>query len=139
MSVVTAPLRMNGTKVSAATMAFGSTWRRMIVKLETPSARAARTKSKFLARRNSARTTETSAIQLNSSRISSSQYTLGSMTLARMMRMSSDGTAAQISTMRWPSRSTSPPKNPCSAPTAMPMMEAMNVSVMPNSTERRKP
>ena len=37
------PLRMNGRKVSVATMALGSTWRHMIAALPTPSARAART------------------------------------------------------------------------------------------------
>ena len=56
---VTAPLRLNGRKVMVATMAFGKTCRNMMTALDTPSARAARTKSKFLARRNSARTTPT--------------------------------------------------------------------------------
>ena len=37
------PLRMNGRKVSVATIAFGSTWRNMITRFRTPSARAART------------------------------------------------------------------------------------------------
>src|SRR5439155_3759504 len=41
--VVIEPLRMNGIKVIVATIAFGSTWRRMITPSETPSARAART------------------------------------------------------------------------------------------------
>jgi hypothetical protein len=38
----------------------------MIVQLDTPSARAARTYSKLRARRNSARTTPTSPVQPNS-------------------------------------------------------------------------
>ena len=52
--------------VSVATIAFGSTWRNMMVSGLTPSALAACTYSKFRARRNSARTTPTSAVQLNS-------------------------------------------------------------------------
>ena len=53
--------------------------------------------------------------------------------------MSSAGTAPQISTTRCPIRSTRPPKKPCKAPTAMPMIEAIKVRVMPNSTDSRKP
>src|SRR6185437_1466663 len=41
--VVIEPVRMKGMKVMVATMALGSTWRQMILKLGTPSARAART------------------------------------------------------------------------------------------------
>ena len=43
VSVVMEPFRMNGRKVSVATIAFGSTWRTMITLFRTPSARAART------------------------------------------------------------------------------------------------
>ena len=43
VSVTTEPLRMNGRKVSVATIALGSTWRNMMVRSPTPSARAART------------------------------------------------------------------------------------------------
>ena len=43
VSVTTAPLVMNGRKVSAATMALGSTCRAMMRGLPTPRARAART------------------------------------------------------------------------------------------------
>jgi len=39
VSVVIEPLRMNGRKVSVATMALGSRWRNMMVRLPTPSAR----------------------------------------------------------------------------------------------------
>ena len=54
------------SSVSVATIAFGSMWRNMITQLLTPSALAARTYSKFRARKNSARTTPTSAGQPNS-------------------------------------------------------------------------
>ena len=43
VSVVMLPFRMNGRKVSVATMALGSTWRYMITASLTPSALAART------------------------------------------------------------------------------------------------
>ena len=43
VSVVMEPFRMNGRKVSVATIAFGSTCRNMITLFRTPSARAART------------------------------------------------------------------------------------------------
>jgi len=59
----------------------------MIVTLPTPSARAALTNSKLRARRNSARTTPTSDVHSNSSRISSSVQKPGMMTLDRMIRM----------------------------------------------------
>ena len=52
--------------VRVATIAFGSRWRNMMTMLDTPSARAASTYSKFRARRNSARTTPTSTVQPNS-------------------------------------------------------------------------
>src|SRR5689334_11610159 len=68
VSVAIEPERMKGRKVSVATMAFGRRCRVMIVKLPTPSARAARTYSKLRARRNSARTTPTKPTQENSRR-----------------------------------------------------------------------
>ena len=71
------PLRMNGRKVSVATMALGSRCRNMMVALETPSARAALTYSKLRARRNSARTTPTSDAHEKSSRMPSSTKKLG--------------------------------------------------------------
>ena len=80
------PLRMNGMKVSVATMALGRRWRQMISRFGRPRARAARTYSKLRARRNSARTTPTSAIQENSSRMPSRIQKLGSMTEAMMIR-----------------------------------------------------
>ena len=63
---------MKGRKVSVATVALGSRCRRMILKSERPSARAAFTYSKLRARRNSARTTCTSDTQENSSKMPSS-------------------------------------------------------------------
>ena len=67
VSVEIEPLRMKGRKVSVATIALGSRWRKMMVRFGTPSARAALTYSKLRARRNSARTTPTKATQENSS------------------------------------------------------------------------
>src|SRR5690606_16686071 len=61
LSVVIEPFRMKGRKVRVATIALGRRWRNMMVRLETPSARAALTYSKLRARRNSARTTPTKA------------------------------------------------------------------------------
>ena len=58
---------MNGRKVSVATIALGKRCRNMMVRLGTPSARAALTYSKLRARRNSARTTPTSATHENNS------------------------------------------------------------------------
>ena len=55
----------NGKNVMVATMAFGKVWRNIITVLLTPRARAARMYSKFRARRNSARTTPTRAVQEN--------------------------------------------------------------------------
>src|SRR5262249_34147141 len=43
VSVVIEPLRMNGRNVIVATVAFGSTWRRIMTRSATPRARAART------------------------------------------------------------------------------------------------
>src|SRR5690606_14522822 len=60
VSVATEPDRMNGMKVSVATMALGSRCLIMMVRLDTPSVRAAATYSKLRARRNSARTIPTS-------------------------------------------------------------------------------
>ena len=56
------PVTMKGSMVMVATMAFGRRWRNMILASETPSARADSTYSKLRARRNSARTTPTSAV-----------------------------------------------------------------------------
>ena len=52
----------------------------MIVRLETPSARAALMYSKFRPRRNSARTTPTSDTQLKRSSIPSNTQKLGAIT-----------------------------------------------------------
>ena len=63
-----------------ATMAFGSRWRNMMTRLETPSARAAWMYSKLRPRRNSARTRPTSDTQENSSRMPSSTKKPGTST-----------------------------------------------------------
>ncbi len=76
---------MNGSSVSVATMAFGSTWRNMMVRFDTPSARAARTYSKFRARRNSALTTPTSAGQPKMQTTATSSQKLRPRMAKRMM------------------------------------------------------
>ena len=76
---------MNGRNVSVETIAFGNTWRIIIFLSDKPSALAARTKSKFRARRNSARTTPTNPIQLKSSINPNSHQKLGSTTLAKII------------------------------------------------------
>ena len=81
-----APVTMNGSMVSVATIALGSMWRNMIVPFDTPSARAARTYSKLRARRNSARTTPTSAVQPNSTIRNTSSQKLRPR-IANMMMM----------------------------------------------------
>ena len=43
VNVVIEPFRMKGRNVSVATIAFGSTWRTIVTRFDTPSARAART------------------------------------------------------------------------------------------------
>src|SRR5215831_288123 len=55
--VVIDPFNTKGRKVKVATVALGSTWRRMMRILESPNARAALTYSKLRVRRHSARTT----------------------------------------------------------------------------------
>ena len=82
VSVVIEPFRMKGMKVSVATMALGSRCLNMILTFESPSARAAEMYSKFRPRRNSARTTPTSATQENSSRMPSRIQKVGSMMAA---------------------------------------------------------
>ena len=67
-SVDIVPVMIKGSIVSMATIALGSMCRNMIVIFPTPSARAARTYSRFRARRNSARTTPTRAVQENNTR-----------------------------------------------------------------------
>ena len=79
------PFRMKGMKVSVATMALGRRCLKMIFGLESPSARAAVTYSKLRARRNSARTTPTSATQEKASRMPSRIQKFGSITAATMM------------------------------------------------------
>ncbi len=45
----------------------------------------------------------------------------------------------QISTMRWKTRSTQPPKKPWQAPATMPMRLEIAATTSANSTEMRKP
>src|SRR5205085_1381226 len=110
VSVITEDDTMNGRNVMVATMAFGSRWRNMITRLETPSARAAWMYSKLRPRRNSARTRPTSDTQENSSRMPSSTKKPGASTEETISRRYSDGIEVQISMKRWNRRSTQPPK-----------------------------
>src|SRR5579884_670409 len=80
VSVITEDDRMNGRKVIVATMAFGSRWRKMMVLLETPRARAAWMYSKLRPRRNSARTRPTNDTQENNNKIPSSTKKPGTST-----------------------------------------------------------
>jgi len=73
-------------KVRVATMALGRRWRKMMVRLGTPSARAALTYSKLRARRNSARTSPTSATQEKSSMMPSRMKKPGGSTAATIKR-----------------------------------------------------
>ena len=59
------PVKINGTKVSVATIALGNKCLKIIEPVDTPRAFAAITYSKFLALKNSALTTPTNAVQLN--------------------------------------------------------------------------
>src|ERR1700730_7459882 len=79
VNVVIELLRTNGRNVRVATIAFGKTWLRMVAPFERPRARAAFTYSKFLARKNSARTTCTSDTQENNRRMPRSTKKLGVM------------------------------------------------------------
>src|SRR5258707_10451453 len=64
VSVITEEERMNGRNVMVATMALGKRCRNMMVRFDTPSARAAWMYSKLRPRRNSARSEEhTSELQ----------------------------------------------------------------------------
>src|SRR5215475_252116 len=71
VSVITEEDRMNGRNVMVATMALGRRWRNMILRFDTPSARAAWMYSKLRPRRNSARTRPTSDTQENNSKMPS--------------------------------------------------------------------
>src|SRR5882757_8283438 len=110
VSVITDDETMKGRNVMVATMAFGSRWRNMITGLETPSARAAWIYSKFLPRKNSARTRPTSDTQENSNKIPSRMKKPGGSTAEMIKSRYSDGIAVQISMKRWNVRSIQPPK-----------------------------
>src|SRR5436309_9128259 len=80
VSVITEEERMNGRNVMVATMALGKRCRNIMVRFDTPSARAAWMYSKLRPRRNSARTSPTSETQENSSSIPSSTKKPGTST-----------------------------------------------------------
>src|SRR4029453_10534573 len=139
VSVITEEERMNGRNVMVATMALGNRWRNMMVRFDTPSARAAWMYSKLRPRRNSARTRPTSDTQENSSRIPSSTKKPGTSTDEIISSRYRDGIAVQISMKRWNRRWTQPPEYPWMAPAATPITDEMAVRISPNSTEMRKP
>src|SRR4051812_1549064 len=84
VNVITEDETMNGRNVMVATIAFGSKWRNMMTRLETPSARAAWMYSKLRPRKNSARTRPTSETQENSSNMPSSTKKPGTSTEERI-------------------------------------------------------
>src|SRR3954447_23113765 len=101
VSVITEDDTMNGKNVIVATIAFGNRWRNMMVALETPSARAAWMYSKLRPRRNSARTSPTSATQENSSKMPSRMKKPGGSTADMISSRYSEGIAVQTSISRW--------------------------------------
>src|SRR4030095_7800576 len=98
VNVVTDPLSVNGRKVSVATTALGKMCLVMMRQSLMPIDLAARTYSKFRARRNSARTTPTGHVQLTNSMIPRSVQKPGSITLERMRRTKTNGRAPQTYT-----------------------------------------
>src|SRR3954465_10172736 len=101
VSVITDEDTMNGRNVMVATIALGNRWRNMITALETPSARAAWIYSKFLPRKNSARTRPTSDTQENSKRMPSNTKKPGTSTDDNISSRYSDGIELHISMKRW--------------------------------------
>src|SRR3954471_19823635 len=97
VSVITEDETINGRNVMVATIALGNRCRNMMTALETPSARAAWMYSKFLPRKNSARTSPTSDTQENSSRIPSKTKKPGTSTEDNINSRYSDGIELQIS------------------------------------------
>ena len=91
------PVTINGSIVRVATIAFGSMCLNIIFKFETPNAFAARTYSKFLARKNSALTTPTNPIQPNRTDKNTSNQKLRPRIANIIMIIYSDGTPDQIS------------------------------------------
>src|SRR3954454_21477355 len=100
VKVITEDETMNGRNVMVATMAFGSRWRNMMTRLETPSARAAWMYSKLRPRRNSARTSPTSDTQENNRRMPSRMKKPGGSTAEMISSRYSDGIELQISMKR---------------------------------------
>src|SRR6185437_5420258 len=137
VNVITEDDRMNGRNVIVATIAFGRRWRKIMTAFDTPSARAAWMYSKLRPRRNSARTRPTSDTQENKSRMPSSTKKPGTSTEEMMSSRYSEGIEVQISMKRWNSRSVHPPKYPCTAPAATPMIEDAMVRQSPNNTDIR--
>src|SRR6185437_3010684 len=137
VSVITDDDRMKGKNVMVATMALGSKWRNMMTAFDTPSARAAWMYSKLRPRRNSARTSPTSDTHENNSRMPSSTKNPGTSTEEMISSRYSEGIEVQISMKRWNSRSVHPPKYPCTAPAATPMIEDAMVRQSPNNTDIR--
>src|SRR6185369_12572693 len=103
--VITDEDRMKGRNVMVATMALGRRCRNMMVRFDTPSARAAWMYSKLRPRRNSARTSPTSDTQENSRRIPSKVKNPGTSTEEMMSSRYSSGSEVQISMKRWNNRS----------------------------------
>src|SRR5262249_62401728 len=86
VNVITEEDRMNGRNVMVATMALGKRWRNMMVRFDTPSARAAWMYSKLRPRRNSARTKPTSDTQENNNKMPSSTKNPGTSTEEMMSK-----------------------------------------------------
>src|SRR5215470_5081032 len=86
VSVITEEDRMNGKNVMVATMALGKRWRNMMVRFDTPSARAAWMYSKLRPRRNSARTRPTRDTQENNNKMPSSTKKPGTSTEEMMSK-----------------------------------------------------
>src|SRR6266436_3032379 len=80
VSVITEEERMNGRNVIVATMALGKRCRNMMVRFETPSARAAWMYSKLRPRRNFVNATATTETQENNNKMPSSTKNPGTST-----------------------------------------------------------
>ena len=91
VSVVMEPVRIKGMNVMVATMALGKICLNMMLVSSRPSAFAAFTYSRLRPLRNSARTTGTRVIQLNSSMIPNSHQKFGLTMLESMISRKSVG------------------------------------------------
>ena len=88
---------MNGSIVNVATIALGKICLYIILKFETPSALAALTYSKFLARKNSALTTPTKAVQENKDIKTTNSQKFICKIAATIIMIYRDGVAPQTS------------------------------------------